>query len=122
MAREIRTAGVVGLGTMDVDVAALGETLLFGYLNHAVRMCEEGYASREDIDAAMTLGCGLPMGPLAFRAIVELNAQQLEADGAKFALSPGMQVIAEIKLGERTLLEYLLSPVQKVVHEGARER
>lgn len=63
-----------------------------------------------------------PMGPLAFRAIVELNAQQLEVDGAKFALSPGMQVIAEIKLGERTLLEYLLSPVQKVVHEGARER
>lgn len=63
-----------------------------------------------------------PMGPLAFRAIVELNTQQLEADGAKFALSPGMQVVAEIKLGERTLLEYLLSPVQKVVHEGARER
>lgn len=63
-----------------------------------------------------------PMGPLAFRAIVELNTQQLEAGGAKFALSPGMQVVAEIKLGERTLLEYLLSPVQKVMHEGARER
>jgi len=63
-----------------------------------------------------------PMGPLAFRATVELDTQQLEAGGAKFALSPGMQVIAEIKLGERTLLEYLLSPVQKVVHEGARER
>ena len=63
-----------------------------------------------------------PMGPLAFRAIVELNTQTLEADGAKLALSPGMQVVAEIKLGERTLLEYLLSPVQKVLHEGARER
>ncbi len=63
-----------------------------------------------------------PMGPLAFRAIVELDSQQLEADGTKLALSPGMQVVAEIKLGRRTLLEYLLSPVQKVVHEGARER
>lgn len=63
-----------------------------------------------------------PMGPLAFRAIVELNAQYLEVDGARLALSPGMQVAAEIKLGERTLLEYLLSPVQKVVHEGAREK
>ncbi len=63
-----------------------------------------------------------PMGPLAFRAIVELDAQNLEAGGARLGLTPGMQVTAEIKLGERTLLEYLLSPVQKVVHEGARER
>ncbi len=63
-----------------------------------------------------------PMGPLTFRAIVELDTQHLENGGTKYVLSPGMQVVAEIKLGERTLLEYLLSPVQKVVHEGARER
>jgi len=63
-----------------------------------------------------------PMGPLAFRAIVELNTQRLEADGARYVLTPGMQVVAEIKLGERTLLEYLLSPVRKVAHEAARER
>ena len=63
-----------------------------------------------------------PMGPLAFRAVVELGTQQLEAGGVRYALTPGMQVVAEIKLGERTLLEYLLSPLQKVVHEGARER
>lgn len=63
-----------------------------------------------------------PMGPLTFRAIVELDTQHLEVGGTKYVLSPGMQVVAEIKLGERTLLEYLLSPVQKVVHEGARER
>lgn len=63
-----------------------------------------------------------PMGPLAFRAILDLKTQRLENGGAGFNLSPGMQVVAEIKLGERTLLEYLLSPVQKVVHEGARER
>jgi HlyD family secretion protein len=63
-----------------------------------------------------------PMGPLAFRAIVELKAQTLESRGTKYALTPGMQVVAEIKLGERSLMEYLLSPVQKIVHEGARER
>ena len=63
-----------------------------------------------------------PMGPLAFRAIVDLNTQTLESQGTKYALTPGMQAVAEIKLGERTLLEYLLSPVQKVMHEGARER
>ena len=32
--------------------------LLFGYLNHAVAMYESRYAAREDIDAAMRLGCG----------------------------------------------------------------
>ena len=33
-----------------------------------------------------------------------------------------MQVNAEIHLGTRTVLEYLLSPVQKIVHEVGRER
>jgi 3-hydroxybutyryl-CoA dehydrogenase len=38
--------------------------LLVPYLMAAVRMFEEGFASREDIDAGMKLGCGHPMGPL----------------------------------------------------------
>jgi hemolysin D len=33
-----------------------------------------------------------------------------------------MQVIAEIRLGDRTVLEYLLSPVRKAFHEAGRER
>jgi len=44
--------------------------LLFPYLNQAVRMFEAGYASREDIDAAMMNGCGHPMGPLALLDLV----------------------------------------------------
>jgi hypothetical protein len=39
-----------------------------------------------------------------------------------FKLLPGMQVIAEVRLGERTVLEYLLSPVQKAIKEAGRER
>jgi len=39
-------------------------TLVLPYLNHAVRMYETSYASREDIDAAMRFGCGYPRGPL----------------------------------------------------------
>lgn len=38
--------------------------LLIPYLMAAVRMYAEGFASREDIDAGMKLGCGHPMGPL----------------------------------------------------------
>ncbi len=63
-----------------------------------------------------------PMGPLAYRAIVELKSQYLDADGERYALAPGMQVAAEINLGTRTVLEYLLSPVRKAFHEAARER
>ena len=63
-----------------------------------------------------------PAGPLAFRALVDLKAQHLEADGRRYGLAPGMQVVAEIHLGERTVLEYLLSPVQKAFHEAGRER
>ena len=51
----------------------IANSLLFGYLNHAVRMFEEKYASREDIDAAMRFGCGYPMGPLALLDLVGLD-------------------------------------------------
>ena len=51
----------------------IANALLFGYLNHAVSMYESRYASREDIDAAMRLGCGLPMGPLALLDLIGLD-------------------------------------------------
>jgi HlyD family secretion protein len=63
-----------------------------------------------------------PMGPLAYRASVALNTQSLNANGGNYALAPGMQVAAEINLGTRTVLEYVLSPVQKAFHEAGRER
>jgi HlyD family secretion protein len=63
-----------------------------------------------------------PMGPLSFRALVELASQELVADGRRHALQPGMQVVGEIHLGTRTVLDYLLSPVRKAFHEAARER
>lgn len=51
----------------------IANALLFGYLNHAVEMFESRYATREDIDAAMQLGCGLPMGPLALVDLIGLD-------------------------------------------------
>jgi hemolysin D len=60
--------------------------------------------------------------PLAYRTLVSLWSQQLVADGVPYRLASGMQVTAEIKLGERTILEYLLSPVRRAFHEAARER
>jgi 3-hydroxybutyryl-CoA dehydrogenase len=47
--------------------------LLFAYLNQAAAMFESRYATREDIDAAMRLGCGLPMGPLALLDLIGVD-------------------------------------------------
>jgi hemolysin D len=63
-----------------------------------------------------------PMGPLAYRALVELKSQDLESDGVRHPLNSGMQAVAEINLGTRTVLEYVLSPVRKAFHEAGRER
>jgi 3-hydroxybutyryl-CoA dehydrogenase len=47
--------------------------LLFPYLNNAVRMLENGTASRDHIDEAMKGGCNFPMGPLALLDLVGLD-------------------------------------------------
>ncbi|MFD8278014.1 3-hydroxyacyl-CoA dehydrogenase family protein [Streptomyces solisilvae] len=51
----------------------VADGLLFGYLNQAAAMYEARYAAREDIDAAMKLGCGLPMGPLALLDLIGVD-------------------------------------------------
>jgi 3-hydroxybutyryl-CoA dehydrogenase len=47
--------------------------LLFPYLNDAVRMVEASYASADDIDYAMKLGCGYPMGPFELLDVIGLD-------------------------------------------------
>jgi 3-hydroxybutyryl-CoA dehydrogenase len=47
--------------------------LLVPYLLDAIRMLERGVATREDIDNAMKLGCGYPMGPLTLLDFVGLD-------------------------------------------------
>jgi 3-hydroxybutyryl-CoA dehydrogenase len=85
---------VVGLDTADETIARaeafaqqIGKTairtkdrsgfivnfLLVPYLMAAVRMYEDGFASREDIDEGMKLGCGHPMGPLTLSDFIGLD-------------------------------------------------
>ena len=45
-------------------------SLLFPYLNDAVKMLEAHYATADDIDIAMKLGCALPMGPFELLDVV----------------------------------------------------
>ena len=61
--------------------------LLFPYLNNAVRMWEQGTASKESIDTAMKGGCNFPMGPFALLDLVGLDTSVaiLDALYAEFA-------------------------------------
>jgi 3-hydroxybutyryl-CoA dehydrogenase len=84
--------------------------LLFPYLNQAVRMYEAGYASKEDIDAAMQNGCGHPMGPLALLDLVgnDVSLEIIESLYSEFRdpfLAPApllKQMVAAGLLGRKT--------------------
>ena len=78
-----------------------------------------------DLGSAAAKGSGGspdPTGGLRYKALVRMDVQHLETDGKRLRLSPGMQVVVEIQQGQRTVMEYLLSPVQKAWQEAARER
>ncbi len=67
-----------------------------------------------------------PNMPQGYKAIVALDTQFIESlngnASQRKGLESGMQVVAEIHQGRRTIMEYLLSPVQKVTSEAGRER
>jgi hemolysin D len=90
----------------------------YGVLNGTVRQVG---ADAQDKGAAAD-GTVKQLPELAYRALVELDSHVLEAEGRRLQLVPGMALTAEVHLGTRTVLEYLLSPIQKVGAEAARER
>ncbi|MEU7576910.1 3-hydroxybutyryl-CoA dehydrogenase [Streptomyces sp. NPDC041068] len=86
----------------------VADGLLFGYLNQAAAMYEAKYASREDIDAAMKLGCGLPMGPLALLDLIGvdtartvLDAMYAESRDRLHAPAPVLKQLSEAGLTGR---------------------
>ncbi len=60
--------------------------------------------------------------PLRYKALVAMESTALDMNGIQYPLSVGMQTAAEILLGDRSVAEYLLSPVKKAWHEFGRER
>ena len=62
---------------------------------------------------------------LTYKALLKVDQTELKYrsnSGTALQLQPGMLVLAEIHQGQRTVMEYLLSPVKKVAQEAARER
>lgn len=91
----------------------------YGMLDGVVQQVSADATDSRDVNGAKLN----PVGePLQYRALVELKTDYLPHGNRKLSLTPGMQVNAEINLGNRTVLEYLLSPIQKTLHEAGRER
>ena len=57
-----------------------------------------------------------------FNVTLTLDRPVMDVDGKPVRLSPGMNLTAEIKTGQRRVIEYLLSPVQRAGNESLRER
>jgi 3-hydroxybutyryl-CoA dehydrogenase len=84
--------------------------LLVPYLMAAVRMFQDGFASREDIDAGMKLGCGHPMGPLTLCDFIGLDVLYAVCDSLyeefklpEYAPPPLMKrMIASGRLGRKS--------------------
>ncbi len=68
-------AEACGKTVVDVEDRAgfIVNSLLFPYLNNAVKALDAGLATRDDIDAAMKGGCNFPMGPLELLDLVGLD-------------------------------------------------
>ncbi len=84
--------------------------LLFPYLNDAVKMLEAHYAVADDIDTAMKVGCGLPMGPFELLDVVGLDVSlaiertlYYEFRDAGFAPAPLLEhLVTAGRLGRKT--------------------
>jgi len=81
----------------------------------SARVAQVG-ADAHEPKTAQDAGAGL------FRTVVDLDTEALSLDGQRYVLSPGMALAAEIKLGSRSVLEYLLTPIRGAFHEAGRER
>ncbi len=90
----------------------------YGMLEGAVLVVSAD-SSANDPQKATAMG----QSPQSYKVLVKLTSQELRApSGEVMKLAPGMVVQAEIHQGQRSVLEYLLSPVHKVAQEAARER
>ncbi len=135
---------VVGAGTLLVTLVPAGEELVAEVLvrhedagfvrpgqEARVKLASYPFQKYGTIDGRVVHGAADAIEPTAdraasapsgYRARIALASQALRTEESSMALASGMLVVAEIRLGDRRVVEYLLSPLQKAWHEAARER
>ena len=114
----------VMLGNEDAGFVAVGQKVqikvaAFPFQKYGVI---EGKVSHIGADAS-ELRQGQAQQLPSYRALIKLARQRFDSPNDEaLTLAPGMLLVAEIHQGNRTVMEYLLSPMQKVTSEAARER
>jgi HlyD family secretion protein len=86
----------------------------YGMLDGVVRQISADATERQDPRSPGYMG-------LQYRALVSLTPQTAPRGALTQRISPGMQISAEIHMGTRSVLDYLLSPIRKSLHEAGRE-
>ena len=90
----------------------------YGMATGVVRHVSPDATEPAKIPGAAAGARGAPL----YRTLVEPASTVLNVDGKTYPLGVGMQVAAEIRIAERSVLEYLSSPVRGAFHDAARER
>jgi hemolysin D len=98
--------------------------MLTGKVVHVSADATESNRSNPNGNQASTaIDSSQPSTTATYKARIQLDKQMMtDPQGNKLTITPGMQVVAEVNQGRRTVLEYLLSPVRKAVNEAGRER
>ncbi|HET9645295.1 MAG TPA: HlyD family type I secretion periplasmic adaptor subunit, partial [Burkholderiaceae bacterium] len=82
-----------------------------------------GASERKTQNGEASDGSARASNPVAsFPAILRLDRRDINVDGKRVRLSPGMNVTAEIKTGRRRVIDYLLSPVREHLNDSLKER
>jgi hemolysin D len=127
--REEKLKAEVWVSNEDIGFVRPGQPVKLKFATYPFQKYGMGKGTVEYVSAdaqseeeARDKGLAGGQRPLRYKALVTLEANALEIDGVQYPLSVGMQTTAEILLGDRTVAEYLLSPVRKAWHEAGRER
>ncbi len=92
----------------------------YGMLDGVVSHISADASDRSDANASGKPPVGTTA--LAYRALVDIAPESAGRGTTAMALTAGMQLQAEIHLGSRSVMEYVVSPVSKTVQEAGRER
>jgi hemolysin D len=81
----------------------------------AIDLSQSGGPLKDDKGRPVQVG-------LVYAARIRLLTHTIRIAGRDQAIGPGLAVQAEIKTGERRIIQYLLSPIAKTMNEAGRER
>jgi len=88
----------------------------YGTLAGIVRHVSADASERPDAGASASGAMGL-----YYRTLISVERDVAASAGDILRLAPGMQLAAEVHLGTRSVLDYLVSPLRRTLHEAGRE-